>query len=86
MAVCVVEILEFVDIHKQKGQRLFIAVRPLCFYFELSVKMPGIVELREVIDYAQFLVFLFALLQRFQCFLTFGDVANIALNYPGVGL
>ena len=89
MAVCVIKLLEFVEIHKQKGQGLFIAVRPIYFFFKLSVKMPGIVKLREVVDYAQFLVSMFALTQHFFRFLTFGNVTvvnnysfnNIIYNY-----
>ena len=48
MTVCVVEYLEFVEIQQQKGQRLPIAVRPLYFSFQLSVKMPGIVTAKRI--------------------------------------
>ena len=54
---------EIVDIEKQQGQGLFIAVRPVQFDLELKVKMAGIVELGEIIDNTKLPVSLFAFLQ-----------------------
>jgi hypothetical protein len=54
-------IFKLIEIQQQKSQGLFVAVRALCFFFKLVVKMPEIVKLGEVVDYAQFPVSLFAL-------------------------
>lgn len=57
MAVSVVEPFEIVEIEKQKGYRLSVAVRPIDLHLELMIKMPGIVELGEIIDNTELPVF-----------------------------
>ena len=82
MSVCVIELLEFVKIQHHNGQRLYIiiTVRPLYFSFKLSVKMYGIVKLREVVYYALFTVFFFAFLEHILHSLALGDV-SVVDNY-----
>ena len=62
MAVRIVKIFKPVEIQHEKSQRVFIAVRPLYFSFQLSVKMPGIIKLSEVVDDAQLQVSMFTIL------------------------
>ena len=74
MAVSVVECLEIVKVRQKKGQRLFIAVRPIHLHLELMIKMPGIVKLCGVIDDTEFSVFLLTLPQLIFYLLALGDV------------
>ena len=60
---------------------MIIAVCSPYLYFKLIVKIPGIIKLGEIVDYAQFLVFLFAFPQPILGFLAIGDIANITLNH-----
>ena len=80
MAVGVVEILKLIDIQKKKSQGLSAAVRSLCFFFKLSVKMPGIIELSKVVNYAQFPVSILAFPQCFFRLLAPGNVM-VVNNY-----
>src|SRR5450759_228491 len=90
MTVSVVEPFEIVEIKKQKGQRLSVAIRPIGLHFELMIKMPGIVKLGEVIDNTEFTVSFFAFAQQGLHLFLLGDVDErpagadkYAVFYPG---
>ena len=65
MAVCIVEVLEIIDIQQQQAQRVSVTVETFDLPFELAVKMPGIEQLGEAIGNGEF----FQLLQHLDPFL-----------------
>ena len=74
MTVSIVEPFEIIEIEKQQGQRLSVAVCPIHLHLELMIKMPGIVKLCGVIDDTEFSVFLLTLPQLIFYLLALGDV------------